>query len=148
MGSFKEWWLGRVSVIDLSFRVALSGVHVRIQLLDYGITFGFSLPYCLDRLNPIHWITRRLFRFLRRLCGSTTKMASMYQYWFISKHKSVEIELSPNNEILQMEYQWSVHKDHWGHWLSFGMLGIEGSISYHDNRHWDYDAQEPCDNTK
>ena len=142
MKCLKKWWISRYSVIDIMFRVALSGFHLRFLILDYGINIHVNLPYILDVLNPINWLIKGLFRAFLAFIGKSDRV-SLRKYWILSEHKGVELEMANVCEIVTFDYHWKVHSDHWGHWIAFALAGLEVSVHFRDNRHWDYDKDAP-----
>jgi hypothetical protein len=137
MNTFKNWWLQRQNIAHVRFSLALSHFWLNLEMLDYGMTINLDLPYVLDKLNPLNWITKVLFRTALKdpdgFAISKTKN--------ISEHKSLEVEIATVCEILAFEYHWTAHTDHWGHQIRTALTGIELSAKLYDHRHWDYDEE-------
>ena len=138
MKHFKKWWFNRYSIVHVRFSVALSHLWLTLEILDYGIDFSINLPYVLDRLNLINWIAKKLFYLL---CDPNSILTS--KTWSLSKHKAFELQLGDVCEIVAFNYRWTVHEDHWGHWLKTSLVGLELSAHYYDGRHWDYKKDAP-----
>jgi len=139
----KKWWFSRYSVINVVFRVALSNVQIRFKILDYGVGFNIELPYILDKLNPINWITKGLFRFVLILCGKSDDFKFSKTWYNLSNYKRLEVEVMAVREIVSFDYHWKVNYDHWGHWLILAFAGLELSANCYDRRHWDNDKDTP-----
>ena len=60
----------------------------------------------------------------------------------ITKNKSWELQLSKTNDILNVEVNFTTRQCHSGLFLSLGLLGYELIFNIHDNRHWDYLAND------
>jgi hypothetical protein len=131
----KEWWMSRHHIINIVFGIAISTVYVRIIILDYGLNFRFKLPWWLNELNPINWITHRMLKW--------TQIDFNYAYWRILQWKSLELQVCSSYQILEFDYKWKVHCDHWGHSVNLVVAGVDGHVQFYDNRHWDYDKDEP-----
>jgi len=144
MNFFIKWWFNRYSVIYVAFGVALSGIKLHCKVLDYGLEFSIDLPYCLNKLNIIHWFTKGIFSVLLRMCKKPDGI-SLWHYWKFANHKYLEVEISPVCEIVAFEYQWKIHYDHWGHLFNFSIVGIELSTNICDCRHWDHEKNLPED---
>jgi len=143
MSKFKEWWLSRYSVIDVAFSVALSGIVLRLIVLDYGITFNVKLPSVLDKCNPLNWLTNKLFRVVLKWLGRPDDFSFSKTWYNLSQFKRLEVEMMPVREIASFGYHWKVHYDHWGHWLVFAVAGLELSSNFYDARHWDHEKNAP-----
>ena len=57
----------------------------------------------------------------------------------ITKNKSWGIEILKTENLVRVEFQYTVMQDHAGIQLELGLLGWEYHIGAHDNRHWDYE---------
>ena len=57
----------------------------------------------------------------------------------ITKNKSWGIEILKTENLVRVEFQYTVMQDHAGIQLELGLLGWEFHIGAHDNRHWDYE---------
>jgi len=61
-----------------------------------------------------------------------------YKYWNISKNKTFEVQLSKTNRLIGIGlncYQGS----HAGFYFDMAIFPLSLDISFHDNRHWDYE---------
>lgn len=55
------------------------------------------------------------------------------------KHKYWEIQVIKNDNLLRVEFEWTVKQDHAGLNLELGLLGFEIHATIYDNRHWNTD---------
>ncbi len=55
------------------------------------------------------------------------------------KHKYWEIQVIKNDNLLRVEFEWTVKQDHAGVNLELGLLGFEIHATIYDNRHWNTD---------
>jgi hypothetical protein len=57
--------------------------------------------------------------------------------WKISKHKSLEIQLSKaGNTLIGGSFDWHTRRDHAGVMLELNLLRHFFIINFYDNRHW------------
>lgn len=60
--------------------------------------------------------------------------------WKISKHKSLEVQLSKaGNSIIGASFSWDMKCDHAGVMLDLSLFRHFFIINFYDNRHWNYD---------
>ena len=52
------------------------------------------------------------------------------------KHKSWEIELNKNNDVIGMTLRITTRQSHAGIFLAVSLFGFEAVFNYYDNRHW------------
>lgn len=135
----KEWWLSRYQVIHIGVGVAFSHLYVYLVILDYGIKFRIELPYVLDKLNSINWITKSILNLVLKWCG----FSRGYLFWRLGEWKSIEVQIIHSCKILSFDYIWKVHADHWGHEVECVVAGINLRAEFADGRHWDYDKDSP-----
>ena len=138
----KKWRITRHDIISLRFSVAFSALYVRLIFLDYGVNISFELPSFLDCLNPIHLITKGLFRIVLKLCKKRGDI-SFSKLQQLSNNKRLELEILPVREIVTFDYHWTAHSDHWGHWALLAIAGVELSAKFYDKRHWNYKLNMP-----
>jgi len=131
----KTWWFRRRSIIDITFRIALSGIYLRFLILEYGIDLSIKFPRFLDKVNPIRWLTHYSFRVVLSFFRHPNRCA-LGKYWKISKYKGLELEIAPVADMFALDYLWKIHADHWGHQAIITFVGLEFSAHYRDNRHW------------
>jgi len=55
------------------------------------------------------------------------------------KHKFVEIEVIKNDNLLRLEFDYTIKQDHAGCNLELGLFGYEIHFTFYDNRHWNYE---------
>ena len=60
----------------------------------------------------------------------------------ITKNKSWEFQFSKTNYLLGTEITFTTKQCHSGLYLSLTLLGYEVVFNIHDNRHWDYLAND------
>ena len=58
------------------------------------------------------------------------------------KNKFWEIQIIKNDNLLRVEFEFSIKQDHAGINLELGLLGFEIHFTVYDNRHWNY--EENC----
>lgn len=51
-----------------------------------------------------------------------------YKYW--------EIQVIKNDNLLRVEFEWTIKQDHAGVNLELGLFGYEIHATIYDNRHW------------
>ena len=139
----KEWWLDRWRVFFVEFSVAFSCLYVRLIILDYGLDFSIKLPYLLNNLNPINWLTKCVFRAVLMLFGVYDSI-SVYWYWRFGKWKYLELDVTNSYKLFSFSYCWNEHCDHWGHSLEIAVAGLEVAAKFNDTRHWE-DIIPPAD---
>ena len=60
--------------------------------------------------------------------------------WKLSKHKSLEIQLSKaGNSLIGGSFRWDAKCDHAGVMLDINLFRHFFVINFYDNRHWNYD---------
>lgn len=52
------------------------------------------------------------------------------------KNKYWEAQLSKDEELLRIEFEWSMRQDHAGVRCELGLIGYKMSFSFYDCRHW------------
>ena len=134
--------MSRHNVVHIMFKVEFSGVYVFFIILDYGIEFSIRLPYALNKLNLLNWLTKGLFRLVLKWFGKPDGI-SLWELWLFPPHKGLEVEVSNVDTLTAISYQWMVHSDHWGHRANVAVAGMELSAQFYDSRHWDYDTNAP-----
>lgn len=55
------------------------------------------------------------------------------------KNKYWEVEIIKCDNILRIEFEFTIRQDHAGINLELGLLGYEIHFTLYDNRHWDYE---------
>lgn len=55
-----------------------------------------------------------------------------YKYW--------EVQAIKNDNLLRVEFEWTVRQDHAGVNLELGLLGYEIHFTVYDFRHWNSEA--------
>jgi len=143
MKNVKEWWFRRYSVVNVAFSIAFSRLCLRFIVLDYGVNFKIELPSVLDKLNPINWLTKGLFRIALKLWGEPDDFKFSKTWYKLAEHKRLEMEMMTVREIVSFDYHWKVNCDHWGHWLILAVAGLELSTHLYDTRHWDNENNAP-----
>ena len=138
MSYFKKWWFSRYTVLNVTFGIALSELQFRFIVLDYGIDLSIRLPSSLDRVNLINWITKGLFYLLLKAFGNPDDIA-FCKTWVLSEHKRLEVEVANVRDLLSLDYHWTAHWDHCGHWTRFALAGLELSANFYDRRHWNHE---------
>ena len=138
----KEWWKDHCNIIHIAFGVAFSELSVRLIILDHGLNLSIELPYLLNKLNPINWLTKCAFHAVLMLFGLYNRI-SVCWFWRFSKWKGLELEIMDKYYLLSFSYCWSEHCDHWGHDMEIAVAGLEATVRYYDNRHWDYRTDAP-----
>ena len=51
-------------------------------------------------------------------------------------HKSWEIQVTKDDDLFCIEFDWSIRQDHAGIGLELGLLGYKINFSWCDTRHW------------
>lgn len=51
-------------------------------------------------------------------------------------HKYFEIQIIKNDNLLRLEFGWTVQEDHAGFNIELGLFGYEIHFTFYDNRHW------------
>ena len=57
---------------------------------------------------------------------------------YLTENKSLEFQVMKSNTIAQVSINFTMHSDHAGLTVEFGLLGFSGYLTIHDNRHWNY----------
>jgi hypothetical protein len=57
----------------------------------------------------------------------------------VSKHKTLELELSKNNCIISVFFRWAIRESHAGILLDVGLFGYSVGVELCDDRHWNSD---------
>jgi len=140
MDSLKEWWYSRHSVINVAIKLAFLGLFFRFVVLDYGLEFNFKLPYVLNKLNPICWLTKGLYYAALGRRGNPG-FVLLSKLWRRPKHKLLEFEMALVDDLISLGYHWDTHTDHCGHHFVCTIAGLELSVNYIDRRHWN-DSQD------
>jgi len=55
------------------------------------------------------------------------------------KNKYWEIQIIKNDNLLRVEFEYSIQQDHAGVNLELGLVGYEIHFTVYDNRHWNYE---------
>ena len=55
------------------------------------------------------------------------------------KHKSWEVQVIKNNNLLRLEFGVTTQQDHAGANLELGLIGYEIHFTFYDNRHWNHE---------
>jgi len=127
------WWWQKKSVIAFSFCTSLSNFYFRFKLLGYGVKFSVELPYVLEKLNLINWLTKRCVLFTLKAVGSNFGAVS----WHVGQHKWLELQLFHGVDLLSFNYYWTTHQDQWGHTVDATLAGIYFHLWFIDRRRWD-----------
>lgn len=83
------------------------------------------LYFNINVRNP-HWLER--FKHIKLWTGKTP-----------FKHKYWEVQILKNDNLLRIEFGWTVRQDHAGCNLELGLFGYEIHFTFYDSRHWDYE---------
>jgi hypothetical protein len=54
----------------------------------------------------------------------------------VSKHKTLELELSENSCIISIFFRWAIRESHAGILLDIGLFGYSVGVELSDDRHW------------
>lgn len=54
------------------------------------------------------------------------------------EHKFWEVQVIKNDNLLRLEFGWTVCEDHAGVNLELGLFGYEIHFTFYDHRHWNY----------
>ena len=54
------------------------------------------------------------------------------------KNKFWELQISQDDELLRLEFEYTIRQDHAGLRLEFGLMGYKFTMTIYDNRHWNY----------
>ena len=54
-------------------------------------------------------------------------------------NKFWEVQVIKNDNLLRIEFEWSIRQDHAGINLELGLAGYEIHFTVYDHRHWDYE---------
>lgn len=65
--------------------------------------------------------------------------------WFKSgftpfKNKCWELQLTQDEELFRIEFEWTARQDHAGVRFELGLIGYKISFTFYDVRHWDYQS--------
>lgn len=58
------------------------------------------------------------------------------------KHKYWEIQIIKNDNLVRIEFEWTVQQDHAGVNLELGLFGYEIHATIYDSRHWNTDKNQ------
>lgn len=63
-----------------------------------------------------------------------------YKYWGVTKHKTLEIQLSRGgNTLVGADFRWNTRCDHAGVMFTIDLFCRFLHVSLCDNRHWNYE---------
>lgn len=54
-------------------------------------------------------------------------------------NKYWEIQIIKNENLIRLEFEFTIKQDHAGANLELGLFGYEVHFTFYDNRHWDYE---------
>jgi hypothetical protein len=55
------------------------------------------------------------------------------------KHKYWEVQLTKDEELFRVEFEWTIRQDHAGVRFELGLLGYKATATVYDSRHWNTD---------
>ena len=58
------------------------------------------------------------------------------------KNKFWEVQILKNDNLLRIEFEFTVKQDHAGTRLELGLAGYEIHFSFYDNRHWSTETND------
>jgi len=54
-------------------------------------------------------------------------------------NKAILIQIYKNNNLLSLDFNWTLSQSHAGIFLELGILGYNILLNLYDKRHWDYE---------
>lgn len=57
------------------------------------------------------------------------------------KHKHWEVQILKNDNLIRVEFEFTIKQDHAGINLELGLFGYEIHFTFYDNRHWNHEQE-------
>jgi hypothetical protein len=122
--AFKMWWYRIESIFHIEFEIGLMGIKIIISILGSEFKFTLIPPY-----RPIYFPEK------------FNSMLSWVACTSLSKHKALEVQISPNCALSLGAYICNmIHMNHPGFAFELNLILLSISVHLYDGRHWDYET--------